>query len=71
MTLTTFDKVCYTKIWKDSNRFNESDFIKLEQSANVYKVYNNDDLSNYLLIGVNKTGVNAFNFSKDKLISYN
>ena len=71
MTLTTFDKVCYTKIWKDSNRFNEGDFIKLEQSANVYKVYNNDDLSNYLLIGVNKTGVNTFNFSKDKLISYN
>jgi hypothetical protein len=47
--LTRIDKILYTSVWQNLDRFNQSDFNKLEQDSTVNKVYSNNEDAVYYI----------------------
>lgn len=49
LVVTEYDIQAYTKVWKESNRFNEDDFNKINMCTNVNKIYTNKLLNSYFV----------------------
>jgi len=47
--ITEYDIKAYTEVWTYINRFDKEDFIKFDFFSNVYKIYENGEVRNYLV----------------------
>lgn len=49
LIITRYDILAYTKVWKKVNRFNEDDFISIDLSNNINKIFDNKEVFFYLV----------------------
>ncbi|MBN2186930.1 MAG: hypothetical protein JW732_05710 [Dehalococcoidia bacterium] len=49
--ITEKDRIIYTTVWHEVGRFNDSDFMELEQDSTVDRLYSNYELDVYLIHG--------------------
>jgi len=49
--ITKKDRIIYTTVWHEVGRFNDSDFMQLEQDSTVDRLYSNGELDVYLIHG--------------------